>query len=538
MKKNIHKFIWPVIGLVSLNADESTSLNRTSWQNTIGVHYRLDPENYIGTTRGWPRLAAIGFKQDVTWLKPKNIEPVVGHFSGEERFYVLEDEAVEVGDVELEEITNSDPDRRSLDADALDALDRNKNKKGIKKKNPAPGDIWSLGINYIDAVQSANEAGIDLVIHTGGISPHRKGGGAREIEYLMAKNGAYFKDTLYETFVRLNTGVFADRTNTIYWEIGNEVNSSNRFSLRDITDGEHVRGHPQHGYDYVEFYLAPAIEALREASTDVYGDPGKVKILMGSVSGVLKPENREYLDLILGSTIEGLHAPTLAGKKVGEVIDAAVIHYSNGQRDLLQGIFDQWIASGEVKDLWTTEELGARGRGDYTVALVSFEWLSFVLENDWPEGAIPKAIFWGDERQHPGEVTTGTGAQEILGPFLKNYPLVAARNQIVPETRADLQWLAIRADVDSDEIRYAIHVHPYFTSQAALRGVSIYPDLGSLEGEYDVTVDCHVFSIGEENRTRELEVDLLDHRIFIEFDPMWDMKINESAVLLVTFQKL
>lgn len=510
-----------------------------TWQNTIGTHYRLDTESRIGLTRGWPRYPNIAFRPDITWLKPTDLTPTIGHFSEEQRYYAFEAESFTIGDVQFSEYENDlQVDLKSLDADALDALERKKAAKIQKrlKTLPRPGKRWTQQTNYIQAIKQADEAGIDLAFVAGQVNVLNHGVN-KPVEYMMAKQGAYLKDTFYAAYVRFNTGDLANRKNTIYWEIGNEINSSHRFAMRDLTNGKHVRGHPGHAHDYIEYYLAPAVEALRTAAKDVYGDPSRVKILLGSVSGILKPENQRYLDLILNSTIRGEHAPSLAGKKVTDVIDVMVIHYSNGQRDLLEHFHDKWIATGKVTDFWSTEELGWRGRGDYCVSLVSFKWLEFILQNQWPSSAQPRVIFWGDQAKHYGEVTQGAGALKILGPFLADHPLQDARDELVPETRADMQWIALRGDVDAKQIRYAIHVHPYFTNQAALNGFRIHPGQGVINDKTQIQLQCHVLTMGLENKTITPIVEKEDDALFVRFDPYWELDVRESAIFLLTIQQ-
>ena len=50
------------------------------------------------------------------------------------------------------------------------------------------------------------------------------------------------------------------------------------------------------GYDlkwkeeyYVNDYLAPAVEAIERAAKDVYGDPRRIRILLGSMNPYNKP---------------------------------------------------------------------------------------------------------------------------------------------------------------------------------------------------------------------------------------------------------
>ncbi len=540
-----------LLNLGSLTAEsqpeDAANQRNISWQSSAGTHYRLATDSWIGTTRGYPRWGDVAFKPDVSFLKPQNIEPVTGRFSGEPRYFCFRAGPVIVGDVDY---VKDEPGQESegeimerLDPDARDAREAQKsggkNPKKKKQNLPNPGETWTFSKDYIADALEADALGIDLVWVAGQISPYQ-GLIPDKVDYVMAKKGAYLKDTLYATYVAVNTGEAANRKNTIYWEIGNEVNSSHRFSLRDLTDGEHVSGHPEHAKDYVEFYLAPSVEALRTAAQEVYGDPERVKILMGSVSGILKEENQEFLDIILESTIEGTHAPTLAGKKVSDVVDAAVVHYSNGERRILQNIYDKWVATGKVPTLWTTEELGVRGRGDYNVALVSYRWLDFILDNPWTDGQPGRFVFWGDAKTgHPGEKTVGAAALKIIGERLKDYPLSNAQAEVVPDMRADLEWYAFRADAPDGARIYTFYATPYKVSAPALIKLRIKPE--SVDGGLDLDLDAvsvEAFSIATGKETVEVDATakVEDEGLVITWDaetaPV--MPLGESLLVFVT----
>ena len=443
--------------------DNSDPRARLSWWALMGTHYRLDAGNWLGSARGWPRHPEVGMFPDYTTRRPAGLQPVVGRFSGEKRYYDFHGRFDKVRDPRpLEEW-----DPETVDEDLRDVLETRRD----KSPETARDDVEVVpGKDYHGAVLAAMEKGIDLVWLTGGVNYREE----NAIEFLLAKKGACFKDGLYEMARAFNTGVFAGKPITIYWEIGNEVNSSNRFSLRNLAPGKHLRGDPRHGRDYIEYYFAPAVEALRTASRDLFDNERGIQIILGSISGIHKEANQKFLDFILSQTIEGRHAPALAGRHVYEVIDAVTLHYSMGDRSVLEEIYARWLESGKVANLWTTEELGRRGRGDYNVALVAFRWLDFWARHGWGSRHRGRVIFWGDDLEHPACATTGRSAEALLGDFLRDYPLTQAKNvDVTVETAADVEWYALRAEAGSTGTRYAVCLHPHVEAQSALRYVEL-----------------------------------------------------------------
>ena len=499
-----------------------------SWFDTIGTHYRLDTESWIGTTRDIPAQGNVGFDPDITNLAPENIAPTRGHFSGELRYYNFNGLTVQPGPgAILDKRTRGlvRANEATLDADGQDAVE---SASGSRQKRRSAGNK-----DYLGSALNAERAGINLLWHTGQVSVYTS---PSNVELLMAKKGAYFKDNLYALYLAANTGPLEHRKTTLYWEIGNEINSSQRFSLRDLTNGQYVEGHPGHAHDYVEYYLAPAVEALRAAAADLYGDPNKVTILIGSVSGIIKTENQQFLDLVLNHTIEGDHAPSLTGRKVYEVIDAASIHYSLGDRYTLQTIYNKWIGSGKVSTLWSTEELGTRGHGDYTAALVSSRWLKFVLTNDWPSGHSGRAIFWGDDSasRHPADVTGGADMLHEIGSVLRDAPLRCAEDSVEIKMRADFEWYAFSAGDPEKPQAFAIYLKPYPTTQPALLGVTIKlpSTMPRLEND-DVRLRAFVPTIGKATRSISPHFTIEQQQIEIQFEPRWEMPIDEALQLLI-----
>lgn len=137
----------------------------------------------------------------------------------------------------------------------------------------------------------------------------------------------------------------------LYWQIGNEINSN---SYRVSID-TYFQNHPvntqigsQHIPVYVEYFLAPTLEAMRDVSA---------KAALGSVSGYGNSAPTKFMDNLLNYTIQGVFAPTLAGLTVKDVIDLITIHYHLGADDWWD---DLTYLSGYGIPIWTTEDIGIR----------------------------------------------------------------------------------------------------------------------------------------------------------------------------------
>ena len=146
------------------------------------------------------------------------------------------------------------------------------------------------------------------------------------------------KDLAYWTVYQIHKK-FPDAWQHVAWQIGNEVVSGHfdpKGQRQETGVPEEAKQGQFHGYDlewkedyYVEDYLAPAIEAIERASNDVYGDPGKIKILLGSMNPYNR-QNIEFLQNVMGREFTGKNAPTLAGDPVWKHIDVLTVHYMFG----------------------------------------------------------------------------------------------------------------------------------------------------------------------------------------------------------------
>jgi hypothetical protein len=211
-----------------------------------------------------------------------------------------------------------------------------------------------------------------------------------------------------------------------YWQFGNEINGP-RF-LRNVvswggTAGRNRAAALQEFIPlYVEYFLAPGVEAVRAASQDVYGDPGRIHVMLGSLANARDPQSVKWYGELLAYTIKGNYAPGLAGKKVYEIVDTLSVHYlvsaeDQGWSDMLDLLARDWVGKGAVKAIWSTEEIGVRraqaGWGAATALSVTARYLTWWSAKGW-DASRGHCFFWGWDMGAPG-----TRADDALSTLLR-----------------------------------------------------------------------------------------------------------------------
>ncbi|HNI06551.1 MAG TPA: Ig-like domain-containing protein [Thiobacillaceae bacterium] len=151
----------------------------------------------------------------------------------------------------------------------------------------------------------------------------------------------------------------------IVYQLGNEItkqNFSDTLRAWAASRGITIPGASQY-YDpelipfYVEYYLAPTVEAANQASLNAYGDADKVNLALGSIGNGGTSDAQAFLDMLLNYQVTGTYSPSLAGKRVYELVDLITVHYP-GATTNLNPILDKWLGVGNLKGLWTTETIG------------------------------------------------------------------------------------------------------------------------------------------------------------------------------------
>jgi hypothetical protein len=234
------------------------------------------------------------------------------------------------------------------------------------------------------------------------------------------------KDLAYWTVYQIHKE-FPKAWKHVAWQIGNEVVSGHfdpKGQRQETGVLEEAKQGQFHGYDldwkedyYVEDYLAPAIEAIERASNDVYGDPRKIKILLGSMNPYNR-QNIEFLKNVMGRTFTGKNAPTLTGEPVWKHIDVLTVHYMFGgvrtvQR--MQGYVDDYLRTGKLDGIWMTEDHGRAGKGPVTVIERGFRFMAWVARNKL-DAKQARLVWWGDGARKPGG--SARDAEQLLGDFL------------------------------------------------------------------------------------------------------------------------
>jgi hypothetical protein len=220
----------------------------------------------------------------------------------------------------------------------------------------------------------------------------------------------------------------------IYWQFGNEINGPRMLrnlaqwgGIKNMSGAEAMR---QVIPLYVEYFLAPGVEATRAASREVYGDPGRIHIMLGSLANARNPSSIRWFEQLLDYTIKGDHAKSLAGRKVSEIVDTLSIHYlvsaqDDGWSEIMDSLANKWLGRGSVRGIWSTEELGVRraqaGLGASTALRVSSRYLDWWQRHGWSADQ-GHCYFWGAEMGAAG--TRANDALNTLYAFTGSSPLL------------------------------------------------------------------------------------------------------------------
>lgn len=268
------------------------------------------------------------------------------------------------------------------------------------------------------------------------------------------------KDEIYWA-VRLIYESRAPETVPIIWEIGNEINA-HRVSWV---------GQPDLARRYVEHSFAPTVDAIRRASRDIYGSDDRIPIMQGSIANGSAADAQAWLHMVLDTQIRGdIAAADLAGKRVIDLIDYLAVHYiAKGPfwRRYLDYLYERYIATGKVRGLWSTEEMGGGGgrfSGPYAVG-VPFRFMDWWSRHDWKPRASGIA-FWGDWW---GLDTYPTAyiVEELMFDFLGSRPLANLTDASAVEGDRDAE-VYVFADRESEQghiaaavlsERYELHPH-------------------------------------------------------------------------------
>lgn len=183
-----------------------------------------------------------------------------------------------------------------------------------------------------------------------------------------------------------------DAQKRLYFQWGDDINSQR---LGTAPTAKLIQATPHHGVAnkrnanqpadaiaYAENYLAPAIEATHKASSDLFGEPGKIPIMIGSCARAGLAENRDWFRAILDHTLTGEMTPSLKGKRVIDLIDYLTVNYPFADaNDItpLQGLWNTY--DKQIRGLWITEEFGTTARTDTQLTTRIALFLQWVAAN-------------------------------------------------------------------------------------------------------------------------------------------------------------
>ncbi|MEW5788174.1 MAG: Ig-like domain-containing protein [Pseudomonadota bacterium] len=210
----------------------------------------------------------------------------------------------------------------------------------------------------------------------------------------------------------------------LIYQLGNEItkqNFSDTLRAWAASRGITVPGSSQE-YDqemipyYVEYYLAPTVEAIRQSSLNFYGDEQAVTVALGSIGNGGNAGARAFIDALLDYQVDGTYAPSLAGKKVTDLVHLLTVHYP-GSSSNLDLIWDKWRGVGTLRGLWVTETVGIRAAEAGQGAAVATSELGNHLAWHYHRGMGPDETRVSIYGWDTGNGVAGTAPDEAMKTF-------------------------------------------------------------------------------------------------------------------------
>ncbi|MEW6507707.1 MAG: T9SS type A sorting domain-containing protein [Bacteroidota bacterium] len=254
--------------------------------------------------------------------------------------------------------------------------------------------------NMLDSLENTMSrvpTNIDIMTTEGGLGSARDTARVNAyMRFIESDQAQTWKEVVRQQSVRL--ALLPNGSSRIYWQIGNEISSQSYSKTLRLWNGQDPNkvgdGQP---YDmfiiplYVEYLLAPTVEAIDSASVAVLGARGRIKICLGSITNAHNPNARVWGDSLLNYQIAGTFAPSIAGKRVYELVHLITLHYVMGVaptsswQTIMDG-FKTWVGRGSITGIWSTEEVGiraaTRGAGAVVGSLVTARYLNWCITNN------------------------------------------------------------------------------------------------------------------------------------------------------------
>lgn len=274
----------------------------------------------------------------------------------------------------------------------------------------------------------------DVLVPIGGLGAARDSAEAnRFLTQMEVDSGAAWRSLVAANLGSL-TSAPAERR--IFVQVGNEINS---MAYSRVLQSRTGQARPTANDAavialYVEYFLAPTVEAIRGVNAT-----RKPTIVLGTIANASSRRSLAFLDSLLGTTIQGWYAPTLAGYRVSDVIQLVAVHYlaswpSRDWRNALRHIHERWVLSGNISGVWATEEIPPRLAEANLGAVAALRVLSRYLDSWLRWGYTPiqgRVSLFAWERGAPG--TRAADALGLLWQYLGDGTLTRIRQPSLGE---------------------------------------------------------------------------------------------------------
>lgn len=219
------------------------------------------------------------------------------------------------------------------------------------------------------------------------------------------------QDAIY-ALMKVSYGANPATEGHLFFQLGDGLNDGHYGTA--VASTRHIASQPSNGtrlarganaqndlVDCAEKYLAPAIEAIRAASTEIYKDPRHIPIVAGSCASAGEPECRAWYGQLFDRELDGSVASSLKGRKLASLVDYLAVDYpfANTENDApLQELWDRFCApvqpapaagqnlpddkTTRPRGLWVTEEYGIGAYGSATMAARAARFLAWTARND------------------------------------------------------------------------------------------------------------------------------------------------------------
>jgi len=268
--------------------------------------------------------------------------------------------------------------------------------------------VDTVMLNNMFNTLSTINPGVDILQLDGGLLQAKDTIKAPQfVNMIDADSALFWKSLVYQQCNKL--AQLPNSQNRLYYQLGNEITSAAvSKSLRYTQNLPYSSGYDYDQFNipfFVEKYMAPTIEAIDSSSVFNYGSKGKINICLGSITNAGNSAALPFTNALLNYTIIGTNAPSLAGKKVYELINIITIHYMMGNSSMnvwqnnLNG-YANWIGTGRIKGVWSTEEVGIAkanlGAGAAYSARATCRYLKRAIDSSYASTVV-RTNYWAWE---------------------------------------------------------------------------------------------------------------------------------------------